>query len=742
MTLRRQILILPLLTAVIVALLNLGGMLLVGRETLETAYAKERAVAEDSLRLALLAKQTEALSMAQILAQIPALQEALARRDDMAIERVLATAFETLKAEIGLRQLQFHVPPATSLIRLHKLDQRGDDLSPFRQTVVDANRDHVSLKGLERGVAGVGARGIAAVSWQGAHVGTVEVGFDMDVKFLHDMAQNTGNIYEYYVVPSAAVAASTGADLAGVERVADTTGLAPLLDGAEIAQVLAQGHVDLEREFDGVAHVGRAIAVKDFSGAIAGIYVVAGRNDLAAQMLNSELRLMGATLVVALTLAFAFAWWAGRRITGSIGRMAQTTRAISEGDMSVEVQGTDRRDEIGDMARALHVFRTSLAENARMQAALKLEEEALAKAEAARLAQERAAEAERAQAEAEMQERRRLREIAAQAETARQAAEAQARLADQERVVSALTSALACLAEGNLTCTIAEPLPGDYDLLRQHFNAAVAQLGEAMHRIDDSALRVDVEARKLAQTSTELAHSTERNAAALEETAAALNQLTSSVSSAAEGAAQAREIAAKARQNAESGVGVVGEAVAAMAEIESSSQSISRITHVIEEIAFQTNLLALNAGVEAARAGEAGRGFAVVASEVRALAQRASEAAREISQLIDTSTAQVQGGVKMVGRTGEALDQIVASVRDIFGRMGEIAASAEEQARGILEINGAVTQLDQTTQHIANMTEMSAASGRALAHEGSDLRQTVDRFKLPGQDPSARQSAA
>ncbi|TKD23054.1 methyl-accepting chemotaxis protein [Rhodobacter capsulatus] len=735
MTLRRQILLLPLLTAVIAIVLNLSGMVLVGQRTLDAAYTKERAVAADALRLAIDARTTQALSMAQIIAGVPAIQEAVSRRDDAAIETMLAGSIKAMMAQTGMTQLHFHVPPGISMIRVHQLDKRGDDLTKTRPMVVRANAEQVPERGLERGRTGIGARGVAPISWQGAHVGTVEVGFDMDAQFLSAMSRDTGNEFEFYAVPPTGSADK-------IERMAETTGEAPMLAAGDFETVLNSDGMDVLRDFGGVPHVGRAVAVKDFSGVPIGIYVVASPDHLAAEMLAAQARLSAIAVVVSLVLASGVAWAGGRHIASCVQRQAATTQAIAEGRTDVEIVGTERKDELGDMARALVVFRTNLQENARMQAALQAEEQAKRRAEETARAEAERAEAERRRAEAEALERDRQRVEAERLDAARRAEETRARLTEQQLVVSALSKALECLAAGDLHCVIETPLPGEYDQLRAHFNTAIGQLGDALVQIDMSAMRVDAEAGKLSQASTQLAHSTERNAAALEETAAALNQLTSSVSSAADGAAQAREIAAKARQNAESGVGVVAEAVAAMAEIEASSQSISRITHVIEEIAFQTNLLALNAGVEAARAGEAGRGFAVVASEVRALAQRASDAVREISQLIETSTTQVQGGVKMVGRTGEALDQIVTSVRDIFDRMGEIAASAEEQARGIVEINGAVTQLDQTTQHIANMTDMSAASGRALASEGSDLRQTVERFQLPEAGASAHLSAA
>jgi methyl-accepting chemotaxis protein len=192
-------------------------------------------------------------------------------------------------------------------------------------------------------------------------------------------------------------------------------------------------------------------------------------------------------------------------------------------------------------------------------------------------------------------------------------------------------------------------------------------------------------------------------------------------------------VVARARDDARRSGEVVGEAVNAMGEIEQSSGQITQIIGVIDEIAFQTNLLALNAGVEAARAGEAGRGFAVVAQEVRGLAQRSAEAAKEIKTLISTSSRQVETGVGLVGRTGEALDRIVAQIAEIDSLVSDIAASAQHQAQGLSQVNSAVNQMDQVLQQNAGMVEQTAAATKALNEDAAHLAQLVAQFQLPAQ---------
>lgn len=300
----------------------------------------------------------------------------------------------------------------------------------------------------------------------------------------------------------------------------------------------------------------------------------------------------------------------------------------------------------------------------------------------------------------------------------------------QRQVVEALRNALGALSRGDLTAAINQTFAPEYEQLRTDFNSAALTLLCAMRGVQENADAIRSEAHEISSASDDLSRRTEKQAATLEQTAAALNELTASVQSAAEVAGQANEMVSKAKTNAETSGAVVRDAVLAMGEIEDSSGKISKITSVIDEIAFQTNLLALNAGVEAARAGEAGRGFAVVASEVRALAQRSSDAAREIAGLISASNNQVKRGVGLVGQAGDALRGIESSVGDIYNFVTEIAVSAREQSSGLAEINTAVNHLDQVTQQNAAMFEQTTAASHSLTREAQSLRDTMSLFAL------------
>lgn len=417
--------------------------------------------------------------------------------------------------------------------------------------------------------------------------------------------------------------------------------------------------------------------------------IISVPEETVLAQLHAMMRDAAVTIVTA-TVLLALAGWFIARIANIIDETAQ----IAQGNLQLTLKDIETRDEIGDLARSLDVLR----ENNRQKASL-----------------EQQAESNRALGEEERTVRE--RRAADEASSIRFA-------------VDSLAYALAKLADGDVSCRIDDPFVEQLDAVRSDFNGSAGKLQDALLRVSENASGIDAGANEIKAASDDLARRTEQQAAAVEETAAALEEITITVKDAANRAHEAGRLVSRTRIGAERSGEVVRQAVLAMERIEKSSNEISSIIGVIDEIAFQTNLLALNAGVEAARAGEAGKGFAVVAQEVRELAQRSAAAAKEIKSLITKSNQQVEDGVHLVGDTGKALDVIVAEVQEINQHVAAIVESAQEQSSGLQQINVAVNQMDQDTQKNAAMVEEMTAASHTLATEVDALNRLLGQFEL------------
>jgi len=386
--------------------------------------------------------------------------------------------------------------------------------------------------------------------------------------------------------------------------------------------------------------------------------------------------------------------WAMRRaVVRPVEAITAYMAKLAQGDYEAEVPFANRADELGEMAKAIAVFRENLLEGRALRD----------REDQARLD----AEHHRAATEAERRE----------AEESRRAA------------LDGLAQGLAQLAAGQVGVRLTRAFAEDYERLRHDFNATAETLNATMGDIGASSRGVHVGAAEIAQAADDLSRRTEQQAASLEETAAALNQITGAVRQAADSAGRANGMVDAAREEARATETSVRDTVTAVREIETASTQIGQIIGVIDEIAFQTNLLALNAGVEAARAGDSGKGFAVVAQEVRALAQRSADAAKEIKTLIGAATDKVEIGVTLVDRTGAALGSIIERVGEISVVVAEIATAAQEQALSLGHVNTAVNQMDQMTQQNAAMVEQTTAAAHSLKGEASRLGDLVRKFE-------------
>ncbi|TQX92040.1 MULTISPECIES: methyl-accepting chemotaxis protein [Rhizobium] len=406
--------------------------------------------------------------------------------------------------------------------------------------------------------------------------------------------------------------------------------------------------------------------------------------------LRTLILIVGAAAMIAIGL---LAYVTTGRLIRPLTVLRGSVQAISSGTLDAAIPYLSRRNEFGDIARALEGFR----DNARAKQLM---------------------EGENARQRASVEEER------ARNESDKRSLDSQIDFA-----VERLAGGLARLAQGDLSHDIDTPFAGRLEQLRIDFNGSLVRLKQTMVQIRENTLSIQGSGSDMRQSALDLAKRTEDQAASLEETAAAVEEITVTVRSSADRARDVQQVVGKTRQTASSSESVVNNAIEAMGRIESGARQIEQIIEVIDSIAFQTNLLALNAGIEAARAGDAGKGFAVVAHEVRELAQRSADAAKQIKGLIDQSTAEVKTGSALVREAGQVLTSISTQIVEISKHIDTIATAAQDQASALQEVNSSVNAMDQMTQKNAAMVADTTAASNELADEADALLTIVQQFR-------------
>jgi len=455
----------------------------------------------------------------------------------------------------------------------------------------------------------------------------------------------------------------------------------------------------------------------------------------AQTTVSTQFSLDSTISIVAMVLGLASAWLIARSILGPIAAMTGAMGRLADGRLDTEIPALERTDEIGEMAKAVQVFKQNGIDKQRMEAEQKAAEEATRKAEEEQRRREAAIVAEVAEVAkaASGGDLDRRIDLAGKTGFLLNLCEGVNNLVNLTGVaLRDVAGVLSAVARGDLTQRIVNTYGGVFGQLKGDVNQTAEKLFEIVTNINAAAGQIGSAASEVAAGSQDLSERSEQQASALEETAASMEELAATVRNNAGNAQQANQLAAGAREVAAGGGEVVTNAIAAMNRIESSSQKIGDIVGMIDEIAFQTNLLALNAAVEAARAGDAGKGFAVVAQEVRNLAQRSAQASKEIKGLISESTGEVRTGADLVKKAGNTLDEILGSVKRVADIVGEIAAASAEQASGIDQVNAAVTQMDEMTQQNAALVEESTAAAHSLEEQSRELNRLMGFFHVGG----------
>ena len=454
------------------------------------------------------------------------------------------------------------------------------------------------------------------------------------------------------------------------ERILET----PLArDGAAYPVVMAGGTYQGEANVLGVPYYAIYRPIQNLNNEVIGlVYVGILKSEIDATA-TEGLKLLGLVGAVAVLVIGALSVLVANRLMRPVPRLSKSMQLVAGGDLGNAIPYTALRNEIGEMARNVEVFRANALKVQEMteDERLALEQRRVERTEMMQSLQLSFGEVVDAATAGDFS--RRVATQFADDELNRLAGSVNTLVETVERIIGDTGAALAALADTDLTYRIEGDYDGALGQLRDDANEVAEKLSQVVMTLKQTSRSLKMATGEILSGANDLSERTTRQAATIEETSAAMTQLADTVRANAEKAEDARHVAEDVSRTAEAGGAVMQQANVAMERITQSSSKISNIIGMIDDIAFQTNLLALNASVEAARAGEAGKGFAVVAVEVRRLAQSAAQASSEVKVLIEQSGTEVKGGTKLVAEAADKLGTMLIAARRSNALMAAIA---------------------------------------------------------------------
>jgi methyl-accepting chemotaxis protein len=671
---------------------------------------EQLATLHDQFQSQIEARETLALALATYVANDPRIQEAFAeafdRGERLELINLVLPSYQALDAAVGVPQYQFHLPPAISFLRINQLDRWGDDLSAFRFTVLDANNNQVPVVGPEVGKEGMGIRGVVPISYKGEHRGTVEFGVDMGEEFLIGLAEQYSVESALFFDTSAAkttmfVQEGKVATKEDFILFASSGRVIPVGE-AIYQQVVQSGQPQIAHTtYEGVPYAVYVAPLTDYSGDTLGVTTIyLDRSQLLAQIAQNRWASIRAGVLLALIsgalIWFLVNWLVGRPVREIMG----VYERIGMGDFAARSTLTSR-NELGRMALSLN----TVLDNTLSLIQTREERDAM-----------------------------------------------------QASVVK-LLGEVSGVAEGDLTAE-AEVTADMTGAIADAFNYMIGQLREIVSGVQDATLQVSSSANEIQTTAEHLAQGSEAQAMQIADTSSAVEEMAVSIQQVSENAALSATVGEQALVNARQGARAVQETIEEMNRIREqvqetarrierlgeSSQEIGEIVRLIGDIADRTSVLALNASIQAARAGKAGRGFAVVAEEVERLAERSTEATKQIDALIKTiqsetseavaameaTTQEVVAGSELADQAGQALAEIEGVSNRLAELIQSISLASKQQARGSEALSSSMDEIAEVTQQTAAGTKQAAVSISTLTILADELRASVSAFKLPG----------